>query len=455
MLLKYKDKLLDIFKTGHPRSIKAKKNVLYSFILKGTSILVGLVYVPLLIGYLGQKEYGLWLTISSVVAWISFFDIGLGNGLRNNFAEAIAKQDIKLARTYLSTTYALLGIIFFGLIIIFYFVNPFINWNNIFNIDPGTTNNLSLLMLIVFAFFCLRFIFQLISVVLFADQRPTLATSFSPISNLLSLILIIVFEQSVKGSLINIGVIISGVPVLLFISASIYFFMSGYKIYAPSFKYVDFNFSRTLLNLGLKFFVIQIAGIVMFSSTNFIIIQLFDPENVTKYNIVFKYFSVITMIFGIILTPLWSATTEAFVIKDISWIINVMNKLRKAAIYFAILAIIMLVCSNLVYQLWIGINIDIPFLLSIIMFVNILIYLFINPYSLFLNGVGKIKLNFYLVIFQALSFLPYVYLFTKYFELGVAGVMIATITCGLPLIIFQPIQYRKIISGTARGIWNQ
>jgi len=455
MLSVYSDKLLNIFRTGHPRSVKAKKNILYSFFLKGMSIVVGLIYVPLLIGYLGQKQYGLWLTISSIVGWVSFFDIGLGNGLRNNFAEAVAKQDPKLARAYLSTTYALLALIFSVLIIIFYLINPFINWNNIFNIDYRISGDLSTLMLIVFTFFCLGFIFQLIGVILFADQRPTLASSFYPISNLISLIVIIVLKQLAKGSLIFIGITISCVPVLLYVSASFFFYRHEYKLYAPSLKFIDFKLSKPLLNLGIKFFIIQIAGIVMFSSTNFIIIQLFNPENVTKYNIVFKYFSVITMLFGIILVPLWSATTEAFAINDFKWIKHVINKLQKIAICFAILAIFMLVLSSWIYKVWVGINIKIPFLLSATIFLSVTIYLFSSPYSAFLNGVGKIKLNFYLVIVEALSFIPYVYLFTKHFELGVPGIIIASIVCELPLRISQPIQYLKIVNGKATGIWNE
>ena len=40
------------------------------------------------------------LTLSSIIGWFAFFDIGFGNGLRNKFAEAIAKGDHQLG-TYL------------------------------------------------------------------------------------------------------------------------------------------------------------------------------------------------------------------------------------------------------------------------------------------------------------------------------------------------------------------
>lgn len=51
--------------------------------------------------------------MSSIVGWFVFFDVGLTQGLRNRFAEARAKGDEELARNYVSTTYAILGIIFY------------------------------------------------------------------------------------------------------------------------------------------------------------------------------------------------------------------------------------------------------------------------------------------------------------------------------------------------------
>jgi O-antigen/teichoic acid export membrane protein len=85
-----KDNLLGILNNGNVRSVKAKKNIIASFGIKGISIIIGFIFVPLLIDYLGTFEYGIWITLGSIVGWINYFDIGLGNGLRNKFTEALA-----------------------------------------------------------------------------------------------------------------------------------------------------------------------------------------------------------------------------------------------------------------------------------------------------------------------------------------------------------------------------
>ena len=103
-------KVKGFFNSGQDRTINAKKNILGSFIFKGGSILCNLAIVPLTINYLNPTKYGIWVTLTSIVSCFSFFDIGLGNGLRNKFAEAVANNDIVIAGKYVSTTYGLFSI---------------------------------------------------------------------------------------------------------------------------------------------------------------------------------------------------------------------------------------------------------------------------------------------------------------------------------------------------------
>ena len=110
------------------RSEKVKKNIFLSFILQFISIGTNFLLVPLTLHYLDTERYGIWLTLSSIVSWISFLDIGLGNGLRNKFAEAVAKKELHLARMYVSSTYALLSVIISAMFILFLFAQMFLPW---------------------------------------------------------------------------------------------------------------------------------------------------------------------------------------------------------------------------------------------------------------------------------------------------------------------------------------
>ena len=112
----------NIITLGSERSVKAKKNIIGMLFFKGGNILIGLLIVPMTINYVDSENYGIWLTLSSMVAWMSFFNIGLNNGLKNKLGEALAKGDLLLGKKYVSTTYALLCLIFIPLMFIFLFM---------------------------------------------------------------------------------------------------------------------------------------------------------------------------------------------------------------------------------------------------------------------------------------------------------------------------------------------
>jgi len=438
---------------GHERSVKAKKNILASFVIKGGSIAVSLVSVPLTIHYVSPPQYGIWLTLSSMVGWFGFFDIGLGNGLRNRFAEAKAKGEDELARIYVSTTYAVLTMISLFVLLVFLVINPFLDWAQILNTEHSMAKELSYLALIVFGYFCLDFVLQLIVVVLSADQKPALASFFNFFASLLSLVIIFILTKTTSGNLIYLGVSFVGTQLIVLFSASIYFFNSQYKKYSPSRKYVKFRYAKSLMSLGVKFFILQIAAILVYQTTVIIIAQLFSPEAVVPYNIAFKYFSVIPMAFSIIITPFWSAYTEAYVKKDEVWIRKSMHHLQRIWLGFLAMGTVMLLASSFVYRLWIGTVVTVPFYLSLTIFAYIIINAWCTMYSMFLNGVGKVKLQLYSGMFGALLNVPLALLLGKH--IGIAGVVMSTLILAVLNSVWAPIQYRKIMSGTATGIWNK
>src|SRR4029079_10415695 len=251
--------------------------------------------------------------------------------------------------------------------VLFFCVNPFINWARILNAPPNMGQELTTLALIVFVFFCLQFVLQLITTVITANQRPAKASIFNFLGSLFSLVVIFILTKPTSGHLIYLGIALGITPVLVLAASSAWFYTHEYKTYAPSLKYVRFNYARDLMRLGIKFFFIQIAAIIFYQTDNIIIAQLFGPRQVTPYNIVYKYFSVVTMVLSIVMVPLWSAFTEAWAKKDIEWIKGTIRKLQIWWMVMSFGTVIMVVCSDLVYRIWVGSEIKIPFMMSLVM----------------------------------------------------------------------------------------
>jgi O-antigen/teichoic acid export membrane protein len=159
------------------------------------------------------------------------------------------------------------------------------------------------------------------------------------------------------------------------------------------------------------------------------------------------------MVFSIVLTPFWSAFTEAYVKKDEQWIRNTIRKLQKFWLLFLAGALLMLALSAKVYQLWVGSMVQVPFLLSASIFLYVMINAWCMIFSMFLNGVGKLKLQLYSSFFGAIINIPLAIFLAK--QIGIAGVVLSTCILGLFSAIWSPLQYRKIMNNTASGIWNK
>jgi O-antigen/teichoic acid export membrane protein len=447
-----KKKLNSFFKEGNERSIKAIKNILFSFVASVLAISISFIYVPLLLNYLDAERYGVWLTMTSIVGWFTFFDGGLGKGLKNNLVIALVKDDKILAREYISTTYAILSLVFIGLLVLLYMVNPFLRWKGILNVDGISEKELSLLALVVFTFFFLRFILKIIGVVSDAKQEPAINKFFAPIASLISLIVILILIETTHGNLVILGFALSFTPVLVLLVASLILFNKRYRDLKPNYKLIKLKHVKVLSILGGKFFFIQISTLVLFSLSNFLIIQYLGPKEVVQYNIALKYFQAPVMVYGIIMTPIWAATTDAYVKGDTNWLKNVMKKLNKFSLLFVIGIITMYIISDWAYKVWLNDEIIVTNILNITMMCYAIITVILSPYSQFINGFGKLTLSIRITFFKIILFIP-IAIFLLKSSAGVAGVMITTVLFNIlsaPLYIYQ---VNKIINNKAKGIW--
>jgi O-antigen/teichoic acid export membrane protein len=453
-----KETINKVFNKAGIKSARTKnitKHVLISFIYKGGSIITSFLMVPLTIKFLDTENYGIWLTLSSFIAWFAFFDIGLGHGLRNKFAEAKAKNDVTISRGYVSSAYFTILAVSLALFILFFSINFIINWTKVFNVNPKLEKDLGLLMPIVFGFFCLQLVLKLITTIYTADQHHSMQGKVTFYSQACSLLFIWILTKTSESSLLIFGTIFSAFPVLFLLALNFVAFSSRYKAYKPSIKLWKKKYLKDIFGLGMRFFVIQIAGMILFSTDNIIITQLFGPKEVVPYNIAFKYFSIINMALSLVLTPFWSSVTEAYIQQDFQWIKKSMNNLMKISFLSILLTIFLIFISSYFYKLWIGDKVSIPKTLTITMAIYYSLNIFYTPFTYFINGTGKVKLQMYSIIITAIFNIPLSIFLARDLELGVTGVIVSTIICLLPHVILCPIQYSKLVNNTASGIWNK
>jgi O-antigen/teichoic acid export membrane protein len=109
--------------------------------------------------------------------------------------------------------------------------------------------------------------------------------------------------------------------------------------------------------------------------------------------------------------------------------------------------------SPLVYHLWLGNKIKISFSLSVAMSISGLIIVWNMIYVYFLNGIGKISLQLISGIFGTIMTIPLTYYFATIF--GINGILLASCVLGLINTFYTYLQYKKLVTQTAKGIWNK
>ncbi|HXD77090.1 MAG TPA: MATE family efflux transporter [Puia sp.] len=449
----YLTKIKARFSGGHARTAKANRHIVYSFLIKGMSIGCQFALVPLTLHYLDTQRYGIWLTMASIVGWFSFFDVGIGNGLRNKLSEALAKGDNRLAKVYISTSYACVAAIFLTLMLLFWVVSPFLNWASILNTPQDLAGELSRMMLVVFSFFCLQFILNLIGNILYAHQEPALTNLIAPLGNVVSLIVIYILTLTTHGSLFWVSVVFSASPVCVLLLFNLIFLGWKYRAIAPGIRHIRLRHSRDLFGLGFQFFVIQIAFIVMYSTANILLIRWFDPSTVTVYNIAYKYFTIALLANGIITATYWSAFTDAYVRQEFDWVRNTIRRMEKVTYLLMVMVLVQTALAGPLIGLWLHHAVRVPLSMQVTMCVYTVISLIAAPQHIFLNGTGKIRLQLYTAIYTIVMDIPFAWLFCKVLHLGPKGVILAMICTSLPVTILYRIQYNKIMSGKATGIW--
>lgn len=433
-----------------------QKNVIGNFLIKGFSIILSLIIIPLTLGYVSEYNYGIWISISSVIGWLTYFDIGVNNGLRNKLTEAISNKDYKLAQKYVSTTYALLILIFGGIFALFVIAFKYVNWYGFFSLNPAKVQYLPLIVLIITGFICLRSVLSTILIILFAYQRSAMSAFVAMLEQCVIVLTIFLLVKLTTGSLLYLCIAYCLGPILVLVMSSIVMYHTKYKSIKPTLKTIDFKLKNKLFNLGLRFFVIQIAGLIQFQTVNYLILKFFGPIDVTAYNISFKYFNVLYMIWALTLAPIWSAITEAKTLNELTWIKKTVAKYQKLFILFLLLGILMLFISPWVYKIWLGNKIqEIPFDLSIVVFLYSVTLMWGSLYVQILNGLGALRIQFIASIVSPIVFLALCLLLIKVFHLGVISIVIASIVANFNGIFLAPYQYHLIISKKRqRSIWT-
>ena len=393
--------LLVVLKGKNDEGVVARNTVM-SFGLKGVALLIGLFTIPVYSSYFSNDStYGIWLTFLSIITWVMTFDLGFGNGMKNKLIDCLSKNDYERGKRIVSSTYVSSMIIGSIILSIGLLVINSLNLIKVFNFDTSTISPffVRISFCITFSTIALEFILKNICHVFQAHQKHFLSNLLPLIANV-SLLLFALFAKfnTPSEKILALSIAYCVITILPYLLSSVIAFAGPLKRISPSFKYASFATSKSVISLGLLFFLVQIALLFLNSIDQILISSLFSSESVVFYTKYSKFFTVIVSVSNIFNGIIWTSLCKSVADKNYRQLINRVRTLLLFDVAVSFLCVIIAIFMQPLLDVWLGASNTI----NANTFIVIIILLFTIE-NIFLSSTGSLLNGFQCLIPQAIS----------------------------------------------------
>lgn len=421
------------------------RNAILNYTLQGFMYLLNFLSLPLSLNFLGKERYGIFEILLTMLSWASLANLGLGNGLRNKIAYALAEKKNDLIKYLIGATFLLSAMIIVvllivGNIVIYYFLD--FNW--FFKSITIPIEEIKLSFSISFSLFCFALFLDIFSSIALGIHKSYI-NSLTKVGYLAlyTLFLFIVIKFQIQSSLL-VSSTIYGLATILGYFSAYAFIVRRKDIWPPIFSRNKIYY-KSLFSLSMSFFILQITTIIFFSSDNLIISKLLGPTDVTSYSIINKVFFIIIALFTIILVQIWNSTSDAFAKKDFIWIRKTIKRLHIILVPFIIASIIIAIMINPLITIWLRQEFNFPVSIRILFVLYMLIHCSNGIYGNILNGVGKLRWQTIAYFIASLLHILLSYFFIAKIGTGYTGVLYSKLICISIIYIICLLDYKTFM----------
>jgi O-antigen/teichoic acid export membrane protein len=229
-----------------------------------------------------------------------------------------------------------------------------------------------------------------------------------------------------KASLAWLVLGFTGGPVLALALNSAHQFLIARPWLAPRLNDFSWATSRSLGRVGAQFLLLQVIGLVGFSTDTFILAQKIGADGVTQYAVIQKLFAVAMAALSIGFYPLWPAYAEAVARKDYEWVRRTFHRSLIACVGFSLLfAGPLILFGKQIILAWVKTPLPISFSALCASGAWLVLYGYGAALAMLMNGTSKLRIQIISGAFFAVASLTTKLLVAHTW--GVAGVIWATV----------------------------
>ena len=414
--------------------LRLKQGAASSILSKGVVLAVSAISIPITIRYLGPENFGVWVTISTALSMLLVLDLGVANSLTNFLSEAYARDDRDHASTY--TTTALGIVVALALLIgsIAWSIWPLLHWERLFHLSSAAeAPAVGRAVAAALAIFLIGLPASLAPKILGGYQEMRTANVFIAIGSLLNLFSIILLVHLHAG-LVALVTASSAALVGANLLALLWIFIFHKPWLAPRLKHVQRLAARRMMQSGSEFFILQIAGLIVFNSDNLVVTHYLGPKEVAAYSVAWRLAGYAAIAQTLITPALWPAFSEAFARGDLPWIRHTFRRTMALTMGVAVAAsLLFALAGRWMIRVWASRAAVPTEHLLLLMCVWVLISTFMNNTATVLVAKGETRLQAWCSLAAAaLNLMLSVYWVQR---IGAPGVILGTIVSYLILLV--------------------
>lgn len=323
--------------------------------IRGVQALLSLITVPLALHHYGPERYGLWLTLSSVLAVLVFADQGLGFGLVQVVARARGEEDRGAIASYSTAAFIGLGGLGFLTLGAAAVSRELVAWHEIFNVQTArAAREAGDSIIVLAAGFGLSAVAGVGPRLHQAFQEGFLANAWQLAGSLIAVVAVLL-AVSTDASLGWLVAAMVGGPAVGAAAGSIYLFGRARPWLRPRFSSFEVARLRELLRVSAVFLVTQLSMAAVLAVDNFLVARAQGAAMVPNYAVPARLFYFAQTLVVLVPQALWPAYGEAIARGDDAWAMRAYRRATIASIGAAgAVALGLTVLGPWLIGLWVG-----------------------------------------------------------------------------------------------------
>ncbi|MBV5329569.1 MAG: oligosaccharide flippase family protein [Chlorobium sp.] len=434
-------------------SNQLKAGVVLSYVSIGLNSIIGLIYTPVMLRYMGQSEYGLYSLGASIIAYLTVLDFGFSNAVIRYTAKYKSIGEIKRLRSIYGLFVILYSVISIIAVIIGFLV--LINISHIFGatLTAGELEKLNIIIKLMIFNLIFTFLFGIFGSIITAYQKFIFQKGLNIIRIILNPIVMIVLLMMGYRSIAMVVILTIFNVLTLLISCWYCFYRLKIRI---SFGTIDINLIKEIILYSVWIFLALIVDKIYWSTGQFVLGVYRGTTEIAVYSIAMQllmlFVNFSSAISGVFLPKITGMIANKASDESISDLFIKIGRLQFIVVIYILICFVLF--GNKFILFWAGKEYANAYYISLILFVPLVVPLIQNIGIQILQAKNKVRFRsvMYMII-SIFSLFVTIPLTNKYGVIGTAiGTSIALI---LGQIIVMNIYYKRMINIDISKFWNE